>query len=305
VPAIRLLTPLRPKDWLHDRINGQPADASAYRRQWEPRLALKPTLLNPLSQACTADQIYLPRYRQWVDEMNQPYVVHRKQWEWVYICQALEKAGCLVTGKRGLGFGVGTEPITAIAAKRGCTVLATDANFDQAEAGGWVDTNQHANDLSSLNTLGICDPDVFNQRVSFQVVDMRHVPESLERDFDFAWSACALEHLGDIEAGFDFIRRSLACLRPGGTAVHTTEYNVSSNDATIETGSTVLYRRCDFERFAKELRAAGHRMQITYGLGTTEDDRHIDEMPYTNCHLKVRHEGFVITSFGLIITKAN
>jgi hypothetical protein len=303
MPKLFPRTPPRPKDWLHEKLSPTPKDGNTYQRDWEPRLAIRPTLAHPISQACTADQIYLVKYRQWVEEMKQPYVVHRKQWEWVYILQSLAVHGMLADGKRGLGFGVGTEPIAAVAAKRGAHILATDSSIDDADEGGWIETNQHATDASASNADGICDAERFNSHVSFRVVDMREVPDDIT-GYDFTWSACAFEHLGTIDAGLGFVERSLDCLKPGGVAVHTTEYNVSSNDKTIESGQTVLYRRRDFEEFAQRMRAAGHRIQLTFGLGTTEDDRHIDEYPYSNCHLKVRYDGFVITSFGLTIQKA-
>lgn len=235
--------------------------------------------------------------------MGQPMLVHRKQWEWVYILQCLNVSGCFMDGLSGVGFGVGTEPITAVAANRGCDVLATDSDFDKAQADGWVETDQHAENLAQLNSAGICDPELFEKRVKFQVVDMREVPSSIQ-DFDFTWSACALEHLGGLQQGFDFIWKSLECIKPGGVAVHTTEYNVSSNEDTVEDGHTVLYRRRDLQELAKALRAKGHEVEMTFGLGTTDDDRHIDEIPYTNCHLKVRSGDYVITSFGILIRKA-
>lgn len=296
-------TPLRPKDWLHDRIAGRHEDPNIYDRGWEPQLVRRPTIETPLSQACTYEQTQSPIYRAWCDEMRQPHLVHRKQWEWVYILRCLHLGGMLEDGRSGVGFGVGTEPITACAAKRGARVLATDNAFGDAAGSGWVDTNQHAQDLSSLNNSEICDPEQLASLVDFRVVDMRDVPDDIT-GFDFAWSACALEHLGTLDAGFDFIRRSLDCLKPGGTAVHTTEYNVSSNDTTIERGGTVLYRRHDIERFAKSLRNDGNTVRVTFGLGEAQQDRHIDERPYGNCHLKVRYESYVITSFGLTVTKS-
>jgi 2-polyprenyl-3-methyl-5-hydroxy-6-metoxy-1,4-benzoquinol methylase len=296
-------TALRPKDLVHE-LRDRNTDASSYRRAWEPRLAVKPTLARPISQPCSANQIYQVKYRQWVDEMHQPFVMHRKQWEWVYILQSLQVNGCLEPGKRGLGFGVGTEPISAIAAKRGARVLATDAPYENAEGAGWTETNQHVGDQKAINVSDICPQDEFDERVSFRVVDMRNVPDDIGNDFDFTWSACAFEHLGSLEAGFAFVERSIEALAPGGFAVHTTEYNVSSNDATTDSGHTVLYRRRDFEAFAKRLRQKGHKIDLTFGLGDTEDDRHIDDEPYTNCHLKVRSGDFVITSYGLTIQKA-
>ena len=45
---------------------------------------------------------------------------------------------------------------------------------------------------------------------------------------------------------------SLRFLRPGGIAIHTTEFNVSSNDNTVADGDTVIYRKRDIEDLARE-----------------------------------------------------
>ena len=39
---------------------------------------------------------------------------HRKQWEFCYILQALCRAGVMRVSARGLGFGVGREPLVAV-----------------------------------------------------------------------------------------------------------------------------------------------------------------------------------------------
>lgn len=68
------------------------------------------------------------------------------------------------------------------------------------------------------------------------------------QDYDFCWSSCALEHLGDLRRGFDFIINSVEkTLKVGGIACHTTEFNLSPNDTTVASGPTVLYRRKDLD----------------------------------------------------------
>lgn len=296
------LTALRAKDSIDLRRTGKLDEHGPYSRNWEPRLHPVPTLANPISQACTYEQTQSVEYRHWCDRLRIPHLVHRKQWEWVYIVRSLEQAGCLQAGKSGVGFGVGTEPLSAAFVRMGASVLATDAAYEDASEAGWVDTNQHAKGFEALNDCGLATPEAMAERAEFRVVDMREVPDDI-KGYDFAWSACALEHLGTLEAGFDFIRKSLECVKPGGVVVHTTEYNLSANEATVETGPTVLYRRTDLERFARSLKEDGHEIRLTFGLGDTVADRYVDEVPYTNCHLKLWQDGFVITSFGLTIGK--
>jgi hypothetical protein len=131
---------------------------------------------------------------------------------------------------------------------------------------------------------------------------MNAIPDDL-RGFDFTWSSCALEHLGSLGAGMDFVVRQMDCLRPGGTAVHTTEYILSSDDDTVETGGTVLYRRKDIEALAERLRAGGHAIDLDFSEGDSPDDLHVDVPPYSDVHLRTRLGAFVTTSLALVVTK--
>ena len=142
------------------------------------------------------------------------------------------------------------------------------------------------------------------QRVTFRPVDMNALPADLT-GFDFAWSSCALEHLGTLEAGMDFVVAQMSCLRPGGVAVHTTEYLVSSNDATVEAGGTVFYRRRDIEGLVDA--AAPGRPRRRHGLhvGFDPEDVHVDVPPYTDVHLRTELAGYVTTSLALIVTKGD
>lgn len=257
----------------------------------------------PISRACTQAQFDTPAYRAWCKEIREPPRYHRKQWEFCYILEALVAAGVVGEGRRGLGFGVGKEPLTAVLAARGCHITATDLDPDEAARAGWVDTNQYAAQVAALNERGICGAKRFAENVTFRVVDMNHIPANLA-NFDFTWSACSLEHLGSIPNGLAFIVNSLATLRPGGIAVHTTEFNCSSNDATVETGGTVLFRRRDIESLCAALKAAGHEVAIDFSLGGQPLDDYIDVAPYSaDKHLKLWIGEYTTTSFGIVIRK--
>jgi hypothetical protein len=224
-------------------------------------------------------------------------------WEWCYIGQACEQAGVLGSGRRGLGFGVGTEPLASYFASLECAIVATDLPPDEGKHQRWEENDEHAKGLASLNPRDLCTDDQLARLVSFRPVDMTAIPHDL-RDFDFVWSSCAMEHLGSLGGGLDFIRHSLACLRPGGVAVHTTEYNISSNTDTVDSGDTVAYRRRDIEALAHDLRAEGHRIECTFALGPTASDRHVDTPPWSEPHLKIPLGPYVITSFGILVNKA-
>lgn len=229
--------------------------------------------------------------------------LHRKIWEWSFIASSLADTGMLKPGKVGLGFGVGKEPLVPLFASLGCQLLATDQSDQDAETSGWKDTNQFAGTLERLNDRLLCDQVTFAKNVTFRTVDMRCIPPDL-RDFDFNWSSCAFEHLGSIENGLEFIHRQLETLKPGGVALHTTEFNVSSDRDTVEIGPTVLFRRSDFERLQRQLHRSGHQIRLDFTLGNSEFDLHIDRPPWSGAHLRLEADGYVITSFGIVIRKS-
>src|SRR5262249_15427695 len=151
--------------------------------------------------------------------------------------------GLLTSGKRGIGFGVGREPLPSLFASFAVEIVASDQSVEAAERAGWVRGGMHSPDLSALNENRICTDPVFSRLVSFMAIDMNDIPSSLDEAFDFCWSSCSLEHLGSLNHGLEFIENSLRVLRPGGVAVHTTEFNLSSDLDTIESRDLSIYRR--------------------------------------------------------------
>ncbi len=262
------------------------------------------TLTEPVSQMCTMSQFSEFAYSFWCEEIRETPRTHRKQWEFCYILQALSRAGMLSPGRKGLGFGVGEEPLMAVMARYGARVLGSDLDPELAHVAGWTNDLGYAADLSRWNQRGICAPDKFNDRVSLARIDMNQIAETYV-DYDFCWSACSLEHLGSIEKGLGFIWNSLKALKPGGLAVHTTEFNIGSNSATLEDGGTVLFRRRDLEQLAQRLKREGHQIDFNFDPGDQPQDFHIDVPPYsTDNHLKLKLEGFVTTSIGIIVRKS-
>ena len=258
------------------------------------------------SLPCSQAQLESYTFQRWIPLLGErPLHLHRKVWEYCYVTQALYERGMLQPAMHGLGFAVGQEPLTALFASRGCTIVASDLAPESADAEGWIATAQHATSLDALNQRHICPPDLFAQQVSFRYVDMRAIPDDLT-GFDFLWSSCALEHLGSLQAGLDFIHECLRCLKSGGIAVHTTEYNLQSNTSTLEDGMFVLYRRQDLQRLAQQLRSAGHAIEFAWERPLNGwADQVLDQHPYKHeVHLQVELKGYRATSFGLIIRKA-
>jgi hypothetical protein len=234
-----------------------------------------------------------------------PRFRHRKMWEWCAIAEVLDEAGLLTGDREGCGFAVGHEPLAALFAAYGARILATD--LDAAQDQGWSEAGQNAQSLDGIYWPNLISRELFNARATFQPVDMRVMDNLEHKRFDFVWSSCALEHLGTLQDGLDFVERATHILKPGGLGVHTTEFNVSSEHDTIEVGDNVLYRHSDFEALASRLERCGARLRpLNLDVGAQAADRQYDEPPYYVAgrqHVKLLIGPFVSTSILLVVEK--
>lgn len=266
----------------------------------------EPTLSNIGWQLVTSHQYYEEAYIRWCYALKTEPKLKRKQWEWVYILEVLNKYGLLRDGARGLGFGCGKEPLPSLMAKLGCNIVVTDLEKNEAAKSGWIDGNQHASHLKDLNYPKILDPSVFARKATFRACDMNDIPDDLS-NFDFVWSSCSLEHLGSLENGLHFIENSAKCLRPGGVAVHTTEFNLGSNEKTLESGGACIYRKRDIEGLALRLIKKGYQIgKINFLPGSEPPDLFIDLPPYKSAiHLRLIVKRHLTTSIGLFLKREN
>ncbi len=265
-----------------------------------------------VSSLCSEASIYSEPLLRWADKIRPAWDVegtgaaaplHRKVWEWTFIIEALHQRGVLRPGARGLGFGVGRDPLASVFASLGCEIVATDLDPTSARQRGWVDAGHFAMTAEQLNQYRLCSADDFARLVTLRTVDMNRIPADLS-GFDFTWSACAFEHLGSIARGQRFILRQMDCLKPSGTSVHSTEYNVFSDRHTISRGDTVLFRRRDIEWLVDQLRRDGHDIAVDFSFGSSPADHYVDVPPFGRPHLKLQVGSFVSTSLALVIEKS-
>ncbi|MFM8563937.1 MAG: SAM-dependent methyltransferase [Acidimicrobiia bacterium] len=269
-----------------------------------------PDFATPVSMVASGVHTEHPDYVKWVPRLEQPHGRHRKVWEWCFILNAFERHGLLVPGKTALGFGVGTEAVVPLLARHGVGVTATDQSVEQA--GAWATVGQHAAVIDALRRPSICADDDFDELVTFRSVDMRTIPDDL-RGFDATWSSCCFEHLGSKRAGFDFVMDSLRTLKPGGVAVHTTEFDCTrGRPPLLETGTVAagdyccFFRSVEIEELVDRVRAEGHRVTADLHVGRRHPyDRHVDRVPYTgDPHIRLAVLDRVVTSVGLVIEVA-
>jgi Methyltransferase domain len=239
-----------------------------------------------LPRPCTRLELESPEFRVAASIIGELWSPSRKLWEFCALYEGfrelrLFRPACL-------GFGCGKEPLPVAFARLGGQVTATDQAPETAAR--WLQTDQYggAEHYGGWN-------------LKFRHVDMNEIPAELEGRFDFLWSSCALEHIGGLRAGGNFVLDAMRCLKPGGWALHTTELNVSSDVDTIDAADLCLFRRRDVDKLIAGLRAEGHRIEDAAW-------RLLDLVsppgPKDRPHLSLEVGGFVTTSFFLAVQKS-
>lgn len=279
----------------------------------------EPRVHGLVSKATTQQDVESPWFSYWCKQIKAAPIYHRKLWEFAFVLQVLHEHGLLRSGMRGLGFGCGEEPLASYFASRGVNVLVTDLEPEKVAGLGWAETGQHASALEQAFYEDIVDRALFDKHVTHAFADMNNIP-AFQESFDFCWSVCAMEHLGSIRKGLLFVENSLGPLKPGGIAIHTTEYNYLSDNKTIDNWPTVLFLRKHFEELAAELSRKGHRvLGPDFTLGNGVLDKFIDLPPYAvgegwlsreqwaeenqAAHLRLSVDGFPCTCFGIVVQK--
>lgn len=254
---------------------------------------------------CSASDFLHPGFARILSELGLRNEMHRKLWEWVFVVHHLTKAGVIGPGRRGLVFGVGQELLPSLFAGAGAQITATDAPLDIGIGAGWQTSNEFSSGLGAMPQGKLARAD-FERLVEWRECDMNAIDPALS-GYDFCWSSCCFEHLGSLRHGMDFVLNAVEhTLAPGGIAVHTTEFNLSSNDATVDHGETCIYRRRDIEQLIAELRERGHEVEpLRVAPDSLVVDGFVDLPPYSGPHLKLFAEGFVVTSIGLVIKRRN
>jgi hypothetical protein len=276
-----------------------------------------PSSIGLKSKVCTQSDLESQWCRYWIYNLHLPISFNRKNWEYAFVLQALYENNMLNINKYGLGFACGQEIIPSFLASKGCTVVASDKPEDTT---GWSKTSEYTSSIDSLYFSEIVDKNIFLDKISLQYIDMNNLNPSLYNKFDFCWSICALEHLGSINHGLEFLTNSVKLLKPGGVSVHTTEFNYLNTPHNLETESCVIFNRDHFLSLKSQLLNNGYLISdFCFDSGVKFYDKYIDLPPfyYNYLHklninnpldfisprLKIFIAGYPSTCFGIIIKK--
>lgn len=141
----------------------------------------------------------------------------RKQWEFATIYRELERRGLLHERSSGISFGSATEVMLYAVAREVSHVWATDlygtdATWDIAR------TDDPTELVRSRAPFSYPE-----ERLSAKSMDMREITFP-DATFDFAYSSCAIEHIGERADFIRHLREVARVLKPGGVYAFTTEF---------------------------------------------------------------------------------
>lgn len=247
----------------------------------------EPSFSHPVCQLMTINQFFEPNFKKWAcEELGWQFGFNRKLWEYAFILNALDVYKKM--DGYGLGFGVGQEPIVPVMLRYGAKLLVSDLADTEAQEKGWAQMKFNVSKTDALK---------------FRFVNMNNIPEDLT-NYDFLWSCGSFEHIGGLENGLQFVEKAMQCLKPGGIAVHTTEFNLTSNEETLESPGLSLYREKDIRILSERLCDAGYSLKLNTSRGKHQlDELFFDETPPWELTTKEKIGKYTFTSIGLIIIR--
>ncbi len=174
--------------------------------------------MDQLSKVCDTADWFDAEYRCLVrDELREPARLHRKQWEFAMITLVLQRYGLLKPDKMGLSMGGGTERVLYAIASHVRHLVVTDLYDPDTD---WICARTpDPNQLIRENKPFEIDED----RVRAYRMDMRQL-EFEESAFDFCYSSCAIEHIGEYNDMLQHLNEVHRVLKEGGIYVLTTEF---------------------------------------------------------------------------------
>ena len=205
-----------------------------------------------MNKICNAADWFDPTMQRILhEEFGQLPRFHRKQWESAKIFETLAESGYLNRETTGLSLGSGTEHVLYVIARHVKKLWATDLYMAHS---AWDNARTDNPELFVTSQAPFPLP---AHCLSVKTMDMRSI-DFPDETFDFAYSSCAIEHIGDYQDFVRHLHEVSRVLKPHGTYVCTTELTYS--EATIQQRGNYIFSR----HFLEELVHAS-------GLSTAPD----------------------------------
>ena len=186
-----------------------------------------------LSKLCDAADWFDTEFQQVIkSELKEFPRFHRKQWEFAMIFLALRRLGYLNEYSTGLSMGGGNERVLYSVARYVKKLFVTDLYSD---ATGW-DCARTDDPNDFIRTSKPFEVD--DSKIEALRMDMRDL-QFEDNTFDFCYSSCAIEHIGDYDDFIKHFNEVNRCLKDGGVYVLTTEFQFG--DKTIKDENNYIF----------------------------------------------------------------
>lgn len=187
------------------------------------------------SKICDAADWFDPEIKLIIEnELKEPARFHRKQWEFAMIFLTLQKFGLLKNQKVGLSLGGGNERVLYSIANHIKKLFVTDLYEDKTS---WdcARTNDPDEFIKASKPFPVDDTKIQALRM-----DMRNL-DFADNTFDFCYSSCAIEHIGDKSDFLQHFNEVNRVLKAGGIYVLTTE--LQFGDKTIPDENNFIFNK--------------------------------------------------------------
>lgn len=174
--------------------------------------------MKTLSKICDAADWFDAEFNQVVlEELKENARFHRKQWEFAMIFLALRKYGFLTGDKTGLSVGGGNERVLYSIANQVKKLVVTDL-YDENTSWDCARTGDPKEFIINSKPFPVDD-----NKITALRMDMRNL-QFEDNTFDFCYSSCAVEHIGDFDDFVQHFDEVYRCLKEDGIYVFTTEF---------------------------------------------------------------------------------
>lgn len=191
--------------------------------------------MNNTSKICDAADWFDPEIKFIIEqELKEPARFHRKQWEFAMIFLTLKKFGLLNNKKIGLSLGGGNERVLYSIAEHVKKLIVTDL-YDDNTSWDCARTSDPDEFIKSSKPFPVDESKIQALRMDMRFLDFA------DKTFDFCYSSCAIEHIGDYRDFLQHLNEVNRVLKDGGIYVFTTE--LQFGDKIISDQNNFIFTR--------------------------------------------------------------
>lgn len=184
--------------------------------------------MNNTSKICDAGDWFDPEIKLIIEnELRETARFHRKQWEFAMIFLTLQKFELLKEQNVGLSLGGGNERVLFSIARHIKKLFVTDL-YDDSTSWDCARTGDPDEFIKASKPFPVDDT-----KIKALKMDMRKL-DFADNTFDFCYSSCAIEHIGEYQDFLQHFNEVNRVLKPGGIYVLTTELQFGEETITDE-----------------------------------------------------------------------